>query len=159
MGWSASAIIGASLARGGSRALALLGDGSFLMGGTAIATAVEQDLPLVWVVLSNRSLQIERESMFRLYGRETFCDYRLTRTGELWNPDLVKWAEAMGAQGTKVTHPREFAPALRRALEARVPSVIDVDVDLELKGYRAISYPYPANFHETWRPGPTQANR
>ena len=158
MGWSASAIIGASLARGGSRALALLGDGSFLMGGTAIATAVEQDLPLVWVVLSNRSLQIERESMFKLYGRETFCDYRLTRTGELWNPDLVKWAEAMGAQGTKVTHPKDFAPALRRALEARVPSVIDVDVDLDLKGYRAISYPYPANFHETWRPGPMQAN-
>jgi acetolactate synthase-1/2/3 large subunit len=157
MGWSASAIVGASLARGRSPALALLGDGSFLMGGTAIATAVEQDLPLVWVVFSNRSLQIERESMFRLYGRETFCDYRLTRTGELWNPDLVKWAEAMGARATKVSQPKDFAPALRRALESRVPSVIDVDVDLELKGYRAISYPYPASFTETWKPGPAQA--
>jgi acetolactate synthase-1/2/3 large subunit len=159
MGWSASAIIGASLARGRSRALALLGDGSFLMGGTALATAVEQDLPLVWVVLSNRSLQIERESMFRLYGRETFCDYRLTRTGELWNPDLVKWAEAMGARAAKVTQPGELAPALRRALDANAPYVIDVDVDLELKGYRAIWYPYPANFHETWKPGPVQASR
>ncbi len=159
MGWSASAIIGASLARGRSRALALLGDGSFLMGGTALATAVEQDLPLVWVVLSNRSLQIERESMFRLYGRETFCDYRLTRTGELWNPDLVKWAEAMGARAAKVTQPRELAPALRRALDANAPYVIDVDVNLELKGYRAIWYPYPANFHETWKPGPVQASR
>ena len=159
MGWSASAIIGASLARGRSRALALLGDGSFLMGGTALATAVEQDLPLVWVVLSNRSLQTERESMFRLYGRETFCDYRLTRTGELWNPDLVKWAEAMGARGAKVTQPRDLAPALRRALDANAPYVIDVDVDLELKGYRAIWYPYPADFHETWTPGPAQASR
>jgi acetolactate synthase-1/2/3 large subunit len=127
------------------------------MGPLAVfITNLSQDLPLVWVVLSNRSLQIERESMFRLYGRETFCDYRLT---ELWNPDFVKRADAMGAQGTKVTHPKDFAPALRRALEARVPSVIDVDVDLELKGYRAISYPYPATFHETWRPGPTQANQ
>jgi acetolactate synthase-1/2/3 large subunit len=154
MGWSASAIIGASLARARSRALALIGDGSFLMGGTAIATAVEQDLPLVWVVLNNRSLQIERESMFKLYGRESFCDYRLTKTGELWNPDFCKWAEAMGAGSTKVKRPEEYAPALRRALERRAPHVIDVDVDIEVKGYRAVWYPYPANFHESWTPGP-----
>ncbi len=154
MGWSASAIIGASLARDRSRALALLGDGSFLMGGTAIATAVELDLPLVWVVLSNCSLQIERESMFKLYGRESFCDYRRAKTGELWNPDLVKWAEAMGATARKVTHPKDFAPALRQALDARTPYVIDVDVNLDLQGYRAVWYPYPANFNETWNPRP-----
>jgi acetolactate synthase-1/2/3 large subunit len=159
MGWSASAIIGASLARGGSPAVALLGDGSFLMGGTAIATAVEQDLPLVWIVLSNRSLQIERESMFRLYGRESFCDYRRASTGELWNPDLVKWSEAMGARATKVTAAKDFAPALRDAFAARTPAVIDVDVDLELKGYRSILYPYPSNFHQTWKPGPDAAKR
>lgn len=156
MGWSASAIVGASLARGGSPAVALLGDGSFLMGGTAIATAVEQDLPLVWVVLSNRSLQIERESMFRLYGRESFCDYRLARTGELWNPDFVKWSEAMGARASRVTDPKDYAPTLRRALAARQPWVIDVDVNLELKGYRSILYPYPADFRESWRPGPVR---
>jgi acetolactate synthase-1/2/3 large subunit len=159
MGWSASAVIGASLARGRSRALALLGDGSFLMGGTALATAVEQDLPLVWVVLSNRSLQIERESMLRLYGRESFCDYRLTRTGELWNPDFVKWAEAMGARAEKVTHPKALGPALRRALDSRAPFVVDVDVDLDVKGYRSVWYPYPADFHETWRPAPVPPGR
>lgn len=158
MGWSASAIVGASLARGGGPALALIGDGSFLMGGMAVATAVEQDLPLVWVVLNNRSLQIERESMLRLYGREAFCDYRLSRTGELWNPDFCKWAEAMGARATKVTHPKEFAPALRRALEGRTPHVVDVDVSLEVRGYRAVWYPYPPNFYETWTPGPQKAS-
>ena len=156
MGWSASAIIGASLARGGAPALALIGDGSFLMGGTAVATAVEQDLPLVWVVLNNRSLQIERELMLRLYGREAFCDYRLTRTGELWNPDLCKWAEAMGARATKVQTAAAFAPALRRALEGRAPHVIDVDVSLEVEGYRSIWYSYPRNFFETWAPGPLE---
>jgi acetolactate synthase-1/2/3 large subunit len=153
MGWSASAIVGASLARGGGRALALIGDGSFVMGGTAVATAVEQDLPLVWVVLNNRSLQIERELMQRLYGRTAFCDYRLTRTGELWNPDFCKWADAMGARATKVTRAAEFAPALRRALEVGAPHVIDVDVNLDVEGYRAIWYTYPRNFFETWAPG------
>lgn len=151
MGWSASGIVGASLARGCTPAVALIGDGSFLMGGTAVATAVEQDLPLVWVVLDNRSLQIERELMMRLYGRESFCDYRLSRTGELWNPDFCQWAQAMGARATKVSRPDEFGPALRRALETHAPHVVDVEVNLEVPGYRSVWYPYPANFFETWR--------
>lgn len=154
MGWSASAIIGASLARGRGPAVALIGDGSFLMGGTAVATAVEQGLPLVWVVLNNRSLQIERELMMRLYGRESFCDYRLRSTGELWNPDLCKWADAMGARATKVTRPEDFAPALSRAIRDRAPHVVDVDVNLHVEGYRAVWYRYPSNFQEAWRPGP-----
>jgi acetolactate synthase I/II/III large subunit len=159
MGWSASAIVGASLARDRGPAVALIGDGSFLMGGTAVATAVEQDLPLVWVVLNNRSLQIERELMMRLYGREAFCDYRLTRTGELWNPDLAKWADAMGARASRVHRAEEFGPALRAALEGRAPHVIDVDVNLEVAGYRPIWYRYPPNFFETWAPGPTEGTR
>jgi len=154
MGWSASALLGASLARGRARALALLGDGSFLMGGVAVATAVEQDLPVTWVVLNNRSLQIERELMLRAYGREAFCDYRLRRTGELWNPDFCQWAQAMGAGATKVTEAAQFAPALRRALAGGRPHVIDVDVSLAVEGYRAVWYPYPRNFFETWAPGP-----
>jgi len=157
MGWSASAVIGASLARENRPALALLGDGSFLMGGVAVATAVEQNLPVVWVVLSNRSFQIERELMIKLYGREAFCDYKLTETGELWNPDLVKWAESMGANAMRVTDADAFAPALWLALEAGVPTVIDVDVSMDIQGYRSIWYPYPKNFYDNWAPGPTPA--
>ncbi|MBI2492171.1 MAG: hypothetical protein HYV94_08765 [Candidatus Rokubacteria bacterium] len=110
----------------------------------------------MWVVLNNRSLQIERELMHRLYGRTAFCDYRLAKTGELWNPDLGKWAEAMGARATKVQTAAAFAPALRRALEGRAPHVIDVDVSLEVEGYRSIWYSYPRNFFETWAPGPLE---
>ena len=157
MGWSASAVIGASLARNNGPALALLGDGSFLMGGVAVATAVEQNLPVVWVVLSNRSFQIERELMIKLYGREAFCDYKLTKTGELWNPDLVKWAESMGANAMRVTDADAFAPALWLALEAGVPTVIDVDVSMDIEGYRSIWYPYPKNFYDKWAPGPLPA--
>ena len=154
MGWSASAIIGASIARDNRPALALLGDGSFIMGGTAVATAVEQNLPIVWVVLTNRSLQIERELMIRLYGRETFCDYRKTGSKELWNPDIGKWAESMGAQSFHVNQAEDYAPALRRAFDARAPFVIDVEVSLDVQGYRSIWYPYPTNFYEPWAPGP-----
>ena len=154
MGWSASAIIGASIAQGDRPALALIGDGSFIMGGTAVATAVEQNLPIVWVVHNNCSLQIERELMIRLYGRETFCDYRKTGTKGLWNPDLTKWADAMGAIAIHIGRAEDYAPALRRAIDARTPYVLDVDVSLDVKGYRSIWYPYPSNFYEPWAPGP-----
>lgn len=153
MGWSASAIIGASIAMGDRPALALIGDGSFIMGGTAVATAVEQKLPLVWVVLNNRSLQIERELMFRLYGRETFCDYRKSGDDALWNPDIAKWAEAMGAAAMHVAKADDYAPVLRRALARRAPVVIDVDVSLDVKGYRSVWYPYPTDFYQPWKPG------
>ena len=157
MGWSTSAIIGASIAAGNRPALALLGDGSFLMGGAAVATAVEQNLPVTWVVLNNRSLQIERELMFRLYGREAFCDYRRKGQKGLWNPDLCKWAESMGANSIYVTKADQYAPALRRALASRKPSVIVVEVSLDIKGYRSLWYPYPNNFHQTWAAGPLPA--
>lgn len=153
MGWSASAIIGASIAMGNRPALALIGDGSFIMGGTAVATAVEQNLPLVWVVLNNRSLQIERELMLRLYGRETFCDYRKTAGQELWNPDIGKWADAMGAATMRVSKAADYAPALERALELRAPVVIDVDISLDVQGYRSVWYPYPTDFYQPWKPG------
>ena len=55
---------------------------------------------------------------------------------------------------TSWRQPKDLGPTLRRALDSRVPSVVDVDVELEQKGYRSVSYPYPANFHETWQPGP-----
>ena len=154
MGWSASAVIGASIAQGNRPVLALIGDGSFFMGGTAVATAVEQNLPVIWVVMNNRTLQIERELMIRLYGRESFCDYRKTTTGELWNPDIAKWAEAMGAETFHVGRAEDYAPALRRAIDAHAPIVIDVDVSIDVKGYRSVWYPYPKNFYETWVPGP-----
>jgi acetolactate synthase I/II/III large subunit len=153
MGWSASAIIGASIALDNRPALALIGDGSFLMGGTAVATAVEQDLPIVWVVFNNRSFQIERELMIRLYKREALCDYRKKSTGELWNPDLGKWAQAMGAESFHVGSAGDYAPTLRRALQLRAPVVIDVDVSLDIKGYRSIWYPYPSDFNRSWTPG------
>ena len=63
----------------------------------------------------------------------------------------------MGAASMHVGRAEEYAPALRRALALRAPVVIDVEVSLDIKGYRSIWYPYPTNFHEFWTPGPLAA--
>jgi acetolactate synthase-1/2/3 large subunit len=154
MGWSAASVLGASMAGNDAPAIALLGDGAFLMRATVVPTAVELNLPIVWVVMDNRSLQIERETMLKLYGRESMCDYRKVGEEELWGPDYVGMAKAMGAAAVHVRKADEYKPALEAALESGRPTLICVDTELETPQHRAIWYPYPANFNETWKPGP-----
>jgi acetolactate synthase-1/2/3 large subunit len=146
MGWSAPGAIGAKLANPDHPAMALIGDGSFFMTGVSLATAFEQDIPIVCVVMNNRSLQIEREAMLRFYGRSSFCDYKVVKTGKLWNPDIVKFAEAMGVEGATLTKPEQFKPLLKKALLSDHSFVIDVPINLDVPAYRPIWYPYPGSF-------------
>lgn len=146
MGWSVPGAIGAQIARPEERAVVLVGDGSFTMTGSAVLTAVELGLPVVFIVLNNATLQIERELMLRLYGRHSLTDYVVKDTGQPHNPDFAAWAQSMGARGVTVTTPEGTRPALLEALQSDAPTVIDVAIDPESEGYRAIFYPYPSDF-------------
>jgi acetolactate synthase-1/2/3 large subunit len=123
-----------------------VGDGSFMMSGSAVLTAVELSLPIVFIVLNNGTLQIEREQMIKFYGRHSLTDYVRHDTGATHNPDFVQWAQAMGAAGAKISKPADLKPALLSALRAAGPTVLDVDIDPRSEGYRAIHYPYPSDF-------------
>lgn len=146
MGWSVPGAIGAQIARPEERTVVLVGDGSFTMTGSAVLTAVELGLPVVFIVLNNATLQIERELMLRLYGRHSLTDYVVKDTGQPHNPNFAAWAQAMGARGVTVTTPEGTRPALQEALESDTATVIDVAIDPESEGYRAIFYPYPSDF-------------
>ena len=157
MGWSASAAIGASMASGNGPAIAFMGDGAFIMRATVVLTAVEQRLPIVWVVFDNRSLQIEREAMFKIYGRESLCDYRKVGEEGLWGPDFAVMAKGMGAEGIRISRAEDFKPAFERAIASGMPTVISVDTEISTPQYRSAWYPYPASWSETWKPGPVAA--
>ncbi|MFQ5692002.1 MAG: thiamine pyrophosphate-dependent enzyme, partial [Nitrospinota bacterium] len=126
---------------------AFVGDGSFMMTGTAVATAVEYGIPAVWVVLNNRSVQFERR-MKNIYGKEVFCDYRIERTGEPWNPDFVKMAEALGAEGLRLERPEEIRPTLRKALKAGRPVVVEAEIDIDIEPYNPAPFAYTADFYD-----------
>jgi acetolactate synthase-1/2/3 large subunit len=148
MGWSVPGLIGAKLANPGHPALAFVGDGSFMMTGSALATAFELGLGMGFVVFNNRSLQIERELMMKTYGRVALTDYVTVEDGRPWSPDYVAWARAMGGDGIKVSGPGEIREAVRRALTSGGPFVVDVDIDAEAPGYRSAPYKYPSDFGE-----------
>jgi len=145
MGWSVPGIIGAKLGNPKHPAIAFLGDGSFIMTGFAVATAKEYRIPVCWVIVNNKSLQTERESMKQVFGRHALCDYMIEKSGELWNPDFVKFAESMGVEGIRVDEPSKLKPAFEHAMRTKDPLVIDTTISIDAKRFSVsppFSYPW-----------------
>jgi acetolactate synthase I/II/III large subunit len=130
MGFGVCGVLGARLARPDSPCVTLCGDGGFMMSPHVVATAVEYNLPAVWVLMNNYAIGTIRD-LQRAYlgGRELGTSFVNEQTGELWNPDFVKMTEAMGGRGIRIEHPDQFGDAYAEALRSNRPTVIDVVVN------------------------------
>ena len=125
MGWGFPAAIGAKAARPDVPVVDIAGDGSFGMTENSLATSVEEDLPVIVVILNNRMLGMVAQWQRLFYGRR----YMAVELGK--QPDFVKLAEAYGAVGVRPETIGEFEKAVRDAVEAEVATVIDVQIDPE----------------------------
>lgn len=152
MGWAASGAPGA-VAADGRPAAVLVGDGAFNMVCQAVATAVEYDLPVVWIVLNNGEFGIERKGMERGYQRvHPWCRFVRKDTGRPYNPDYVQLAQAFGAEGVRIERPQELGPALKKAFASRRPWIIDVPTDLSVPSYftKGIDRAYPDKWAKSY---------
>src|SRR5487761_1706641 len=131
MGFGVGGVIGAKLASPGSPAVAVCGDGCFLMHANAVATAVEYDIPAVWVVWNNTGYGSIRGQQATYFGadREIATRFRHTATGELYSTDISAIGRAMGADGARIDSPDEVADAVEEAIKSDRPTVLDVRVD------------------------------
>jgi acetolactate synthase-1/2/3 large subunit len=130
MGFGVCGVLGARLARPDSPCVTLCGDGGFMMTPHAVATAVEYDLPAIWVLQNNYAIGTIRD-LQRVYldGRELGTSFVNERTGQLWNPDFVRMAEAMGGRGIRIEHPDQFGDAYAEAIRSSIPTVIEVIIN------------------------------
>jgi|HubBroStandDraft_1064217.scaffolds.fasta_scaffold09178_1 acetolactate synthase I/II/III large subunit len=130
MGFGVAGVLGARLARPHSPCVTLCGDGGFTMMPHVVATAVEHNLPAVWVLQNNYAIGTIRD-LQRFYhdGREIGTSFINEQTGKLWNPDFAKMTEAMGGRGIRIEHPDQFGDAYREAIRSNVPTVIDVVIN------------------------------
>jgi acetolactate synthase-1/2/3 large subunit len=152
MGWASSGIPGA-LAADGRPGVVLVGDGAFNMTSQVVASAVEYDLPAIWVILNNYELGIERKGMERSYSRtHPWCHFVRKDTGKPYNPDYVALAHAYGAEGARIDDPAALAPTLEKAFASRRPWVIDVPVDLSVGSYftKGIDRAYPDKWAKSY---------
>jgi acetolactate synthase-1/2/3 large subunit len=123
MGHGTAAPIGAALAAGDRPIVAIIGDACFAMQGMELLTAVEYDVPVVWIVENNQMHGI------------TWFGSQLVGNGEPMHAvrnrravDIAGIARAMGLGSWVVERPGELGPALKEALAARRPGVIEVRV-------------------------------
>lgn len=154
MGFATCGILGAKLAAPERPAVSLSGDGSFMMTPHILATAVEYNIPAVWVIFNNYAYGSIRDLQYGFFGgREIATSFIKQDTGELYNPDFVKLAEAFGAGASRVEKPQDLSGALEHAIQANRPYVVEVIVDREAKPVGTGSWVLPPfkhpepNFH------------
>jgi len=124
MGFGAPAAIGAKLACPDKVVLALVGDGGFGQNPAMLATAVEQGVPVIWVVMNNLAYGTIAGLQMAHYGTTIGCVFR--KDGEPYSPDFAAVARAYGAEGVQVKSAAEFKDVLVRAIASNKPFVIDV---------------------------------
>jgi acetolactate synthase-1/2/3 large subunit len=122
MGFGLPAAIGAKLAKPDKIVVDLDGDGSFLMTATNLATAVDEQIPVVAVIFDNRTLGLVRQV------QDLFQNKRIVGVDYGPSPDFVKLAEAFGALGFNATTYEELEKSIRIAIKEELPSIIRVPI-------------------------------
>lgn len=129
MGYGFPAAMGAKVGRPDKTVINISGDGSFQMNSQELATVVQNDIPVVTVILNNGYLGMVRQ------WQELFYDRRYSCTCIKGSVDFVKLAEAYGALGLRAEKPSEVRPAIEEAVRSGRPAVVDVIVECEANVY------------------------
>lgn len=129
MGWAYPAALGGKLARPHAPVVALVGDGDFLMTIQEIATAVQYDIPVVAVVFNNQGWQAIRDLQQIAFGDEASYATMFEQDARPISPHIADIAKAFGALARRVTATEDVGPALREALAANRPAVVEVMID------------------------------
>ena len=121
LGYAFPTALGAKIGNPSHQMVATSGDGGFGYASSELATAVQEGINVVTLVFNNQMLgasHIEQQNRFggRIIG---------TR---LHNPDFAQLPELYGAMGIKLNSHEELGNALRKALRAERPVVIEVPI-------------------------------
>ncbi|RPJ04847.1 MAG: acetolactate synthase large subunit, partial [Spirochaetaceae bacterium] len=144
MGFGFPAAIGAKLANPDKVVIDIAGDGSIQMNIQELATAAQENLPVIIAILNNGYLGMVRQWQELFFNkrysgtclrRKPECPFGCSTPGEkcmAYIPDFVKLAEAYDAVGIRVTKPEEIKPALLQAGQSKQrPVIIDFIIEEE----------------------------
>jgi acetolactate synthase-1/2/3 large subunit len=120
MGWGLPAAAGTRMARPDRNVICLIGDGGATMTLGAIATCVQEQLPITVLVANNNGLGMVRDNMKQ---RRIAVDFSPI--------DFAAIACGMGCQGIRVNRADALGDAIAQARDSGVTTVIDVAIDPE----------------------------
>jgi acetolactate synthase I/II/III large subunit len=100
------------------------GDGCYQMAGFELMTAVQYNIPVIWIIFNNGEFNVIKKFLLNMTNDQAFMQFD--------NPDFIKYAEACGATGFRVEKLEDFAPALQKAIALNKPVIIDVLIESEV---------------------------
>jgi len=140
MGFGIPAAIGAAFGKPDHKVVAICGDGGAQMTFEELVVAVEHKLPVTFVVINNGCLGMVRQWQELFYGKR-YAGSILTVKGRLANehleqdlkydylPDLVKLAEAHGAEAYRVIDPAKLDATMKKAVRSDKTTFVEVIVE------------------------------
>ncbi len=129
MGYAVPGVLAAGLLRPGKKVVGVTGDASFQMACSDFGTICNLGLPVVIAVHADEQIGMIHHALRTTFGR--------THATEIGHVDFVRYAEAFGARGIRVTEPSEIGAAWDEALAADAP------VLLELRAGHDFPFPWP----------------
>ena len=100
------------------------GDGAYQMAGFELMTAIQYNIPVVWVIFNNGEFNVIKKFLINLFGEHAFMQFD--------NPDFVQYAQACKAVGYRVEKLEDFDAAFQQALKCNKAALIDVVVESEV---------------------------
>lgn len=125
IGWGIAAAVGIKLAQPDRPVVAVIGDGSAQYSIQALWTAASQKLPMVFLLANNGGYRIIKQRLTAFHGNDTYIGMDF----EDPSIDFSALARAYGLEAERVEAGEDFEPALRRALAADGPVLLEVMVD------------------------------
>lgn len=129
MGYEVAGAIGIKMARPEADVICMVGDGSYMMANSELATAVMMAVPFTLVLTDNRGYgcinRLQKGTGGAGFNNLLDDSYHVNPS----HIDFTAHAAAMGAHAVKVTTIAELEAALIAAKGAKIPQVIVIDTD------------------------------
>jgi acetolactate synthase-1/2/3 large subunit len=127
LGWAFPASLGAKLAAPDRNVICVSGDGGIGYHLPELETALRLKIPVVALVLNNKSLAFEYHDQKYLYDGKKI----LSGVNDFLDVDYGKVALAFGAYGQRIEKAEELKDAIKLAIDSGKPALIDIIVSKE----------------------------
>lgn len=97
------------------------GDGCYLMAGFELLTAVQNNIPVVWIIFDNGEFNVIKRFLLNMFHDHAYMGFM--------NPDYVAFAKACGAEAFRLEKAEELEPTIKKAVALNKPVLIDAVID------------------------------
>src|SRR5512137_1116532 len=140
LGWEVPTCMGVKLGKPDAQVVGVVGDYSFQFLLGDLATAVQNNVPYVIVMLNNGYLSLIRQPSKYIYEMDYAVDIGY---GDGYGPDFVKIVEGFGGLGRRVIKPEEIKPALAWAVQEsnarKIPVLVEIREDRDTDAAMGVS--------------------